>query len=59
MRYMVTGTTGEDISVGTNNTVVKNYGLAPNWKSEDCYITVFIQSKSTKQVFGVERIKVN
>ena len=59
MRYIVTGTTGEDISVGTNNTVVKNYGLAPNWKSEDCYITVFIQSKSTKQVFGVERIKVN
>jgi hypothetical protein len=59
MRYMVTGSEGEDISIGPANTVVKSYVLAPNWNTDNCYLTVFVQSKSTKQVFGVERIKVN
>ena len=59
MRYMVTGSEGEDITIGNSNTVIKSYGLNPNWNQDECYITVFIQSKSTKQVFGVERIKVN
>lgn len=58
MRYMVTGTGGESINVGLNNTVIKNYGLASNWNEDECYLTVFIQSTSTKQIFGVERIKI-
>jgi hypothetical protein len=58
MRYMLTGQEGESINVGQNTTVTKTYGLSPNWDSEECYITVFVQSVSTKQVFGVERIKV-
>jgi hypothetical protein len=59
MRNMVTGSEGEDIAIGSTNTVVKAYGLAQNWKDDNCYITVFVQSKSTKQVFGAARIKVN
>jgi len=59
MRYMVTGSTGEDISIGPSNVVVKPYGLALNWNAGKCYLTVFIQNKTTKQVFGVARIKVN
>lgn len=59
MRYMITGSDGEDITVGSSNTVVKTYGISQNWNADDCYITVFVQSKSTKQVFGVHRVKVN
>jgi thiol-disulfide isomerase/thioredoxin len=58
MRYMITGSGGESINIGQNTTVVKNYGLSHNWKEENCYLTVYIQSTSTKQVFGVERIKI-
>lgn len=58
MRYMITGTGGEAVNVGQNITVVKNYGLAPNWKEDECYLTAFIQNPASKQVFGVERIKV-
>lgn len=59
MRYMVTGSEGEDINIGSNNVVAKPYGLAPNWDQDQCNITVFVQSKSTKQVFGAERVKIN
>ncbi|MCI0448446.1 MAG: Omp28-related outer membrane protein [Chlorobi bacterium] len=59
MRFMVTGKDGEPINIGQNETVTKNYGLAQNWNADKCYITVFVQSSSTKQVFGVERIKIN
>lgn len=58
MRYMITGQEGESINVGQNTSISKVYGLAPNWKDSDCYIIVFVQSVSTKQVFGVERIKI-
>lgn len=58
MRYMITGSEGESINVGQNTAVTKNYGIASNWNPNECYITVFVQSVSTKQVFGVERIKV-
>lgn len=58
MRYMITGQEGESINVGQNTTVTKPYTIAPNWDPDECYITVFVQSVSTKQVFGVERIKV-
>ena len=59
MRYMITGSGGEDITIGNSNVVTKPYGLNAKWNKDECYITVFVQSKSTKQVFGVERIKVN
>ncbi|HEY3251585.1 MAG TPA: Omp28-related outer membrane protein [Ignavibacteria bacterium] len=58
MRYMITGSDGEDIAISSNTIVTKSYGLNSNWNGNECYIAVFIQSKSTKQVFGVERIKV-
>lgn len=58
MRTMVTGQDGESISVGQNTSVSKNYRISPNWDENECYINVFIQSTSTKQVFGVEKIKV-
>jgi hypothetical protein len=58
MRTMITGSTGEDITIGSSNTVVKGYRLAGNWVADNCYITVFVQNKITKQVFGVERIKI-
>jgi hypothetical protein len=59
MRYMVTGQNGEDITIGSSNVVTKSYGLNQRWNADECYITVFVQSKSSKQIFGVERIKVN
>jgi hypothetical protein len=61
MRNMVTGSLGESISLTPNQIVAfsKDYRLLPKWKSEDCYITVFVQSTSTKQIYGVERIKVS
>lgn len=58
MRYMVTGKTGESISVGQNTVVTKPYGIASTWNRDECYITVFVQSVSTRDVYGVERIKV-
>lgn len=58
MRYMVTGEGGESINVGKNIIISKNYGLASNWNEDECYLTVFVQSTSSKQIFGVERIKV-
>jgi hypothetical protein len=58
MRYMITGTDGEAISISPSNTITKNYGLASNWNADECFITVFVQSTATQQIFGVERIKV-
>ena len=59
MRYMITGTDGESVNIGQGVSVNKSYGLAPHWNEDECYITVFVQSSSTQQIFGVERIKVN
>lgn len=58
MRYMITGTGGQAITIGANNSVSMNYGLNSRWVPEECYIVVFIQNPDTKQVYGVERIKV-
>lgn len=57
MRYMITGQNGEAISVG-QNTVTKSFGSAPKWVPENLHIVVFIQDADTKQVFGVERVRV-
>jgi|SRR4030095_2250294 len=58
MRYMITGSNGESVNVGQNTTVTKNYGINSRWREGECYLTAFVQSTSTKQIFGVERIKV-
>jgi hypothetical protein len=55
---MVTGKDGEAVTIGQNTVISKGYALNQNWKEDDCYLTVFIQNPATKQVFGVERIKV-
>jgi thiol-disulfide isomerase/thioredoxin len=57
MRYMITGKDGESISVG-QNIVTKSFGTAPLWNANNCHIVIFIQDAVTKQVFGVERVKV-
>lgn len=58
MRKMITGKDGEAISIGQTNTVAKSYGLNNNWVPEECWLIVFVQNPDTKQVFGVERIKI-
>jgi hypothetical protein len=58
MRFMITGLDGEVTSFGQSNTIVKNYGLNPSWNEDECNIVVFIQNTATKQIFGVNKIKV-
>ena len=58
MRTMLTGQDGEAVTIGQTNSVSKGYSLNPRWVPEECYIIVFIQNPDTKQIFGVERIKV-
>jgi hypothetical protein len=58
MRTMVTGKDGEAVTIGQNTLFSKCYAINQKWKEDDCYLTVFIQNPATKQVFGVERIKV-
>lgn len=60
MRYMITGENGEPISLTLGQTAVvsKSYGLRSNWNEDECYLTVFVQNSGSKQVYGVERIKV-
>lgn len=58
MRNMLTGTDGEAINIGQINSVSKSYSLNPRWDPLECYIIVFVQNPDTKQIFGVERIKV-
>ncbi len=61
MRYMETGSNGAQINLVLGQTVNFSipYAIRNTWKVDDCYIIVFVQSTSTKQVYGVERIKVN
>lgn len=58
MRYMITTEQGESVTIGQNTAVTKSFTIDPKWKAEDCYINVFVQSVSTKEIFGVERIKI-
>ena len=61
MRYMETGSEGQPISLNFGQTVNFSvpYGIRSTWNLDNCYIIVFVQGKTSKQVFGVERIKVN
>lgn len=60
LRFWPTGSGGQSISLPQSQTVdfSQNYRIASNWKKQDCYLTVYVQSISTKAIFGVERIKV-
>jgi hypothetical protein len=58
MRNMITGKDGEAVTIGQTNSISKGYSLNNNWDPLECFIIVFIQNPDTKQVFGVERIKV-
>lgn len=61
MRDMVDGPDGANISLSAGQTTDYSisYGVRSNWKVNDCYLVVFVQNLDTKQVYGVERIKVN
>lgn len=60
MRKMLTGNDGQAITLNSGtNTIVTPYKMQTDWVTGNCYLTVFIQNTVTKQVFGVERIKVN
>ena len=61
LRYMITGNDGQRISLSQNQTttVSMRYGIKSNWKLQDCNINVFVESFSTRRVYGVERIKVS
>jgi hypothetical protein len=58
---MVTDSTGAGINLtaGSTTSYSINYGIKNTWKTDDCFIIIFVQSTSTKKVYGVERIKVN
>lgn len=60
VRRMATGSAGESITLTNGNTTTfsKGYRILPAWKREHCFITVFVQSTSTKAVYGAGRIKV-
>lgn len=58
MRNMITGGSGEAVTIGSNTTVTKSYVLNSRWVPEECYVVVFIQNPDTKEVFGVEKIKI-
>ncbi len=61
MRDMVDGPDGANISLSAGQTTDYSisYGIRSNWKANDCYLVVFVQNLDSKQVYGVERIKVN
>ncbi len=58
MRSMITGLDGEPVTIGQATAFSKGYSLNSKWDPAECYIIVFIQNPDSKQVFGVERIKV-
>ncbi|MGH2575555.1 MAG: Omp28-related outer membrane protein [Ignavibacteria bacterium] len=60
MRDMVTGGNGEQITLsqGQGNTVTKNYTINTRWNADECDLIVYVQSVSTKKIYGVEKIKV-
>jgi hypothetical protein len=60
MRDMVTGSGGNTIQLtqGQTTTFTQAYTVDNRWKQGDCYMTVFVQSTSSKKVYGVERIKI-
>lgn len=60
MRTLLTGENGEPITLinGHQTSVNKDFTIQTNWNQDNCNITVFFQSTSSKAIYGVERIKV-
>jgi len=60
MRDMITDSTGAPITLsqGQTTTFTQSYTVGSRWNDSECYLVVFIQSYSTKKVYGVERIKI-
>lgn len=61
MRDMTTDSSGWaiNLNIGQTVNVAVPYYVKGTWNVDNCYIIVFVQSTSTKKVYGVERIKVN
>lgn len=58
MRLMITDTTGVPITLSGTISRTENYNVNTKYKDVNCQIVVFVQSQSTKQIFGVEKIKI-
>ena len=58
MRNMITGLSGEPITIGQTNSVTKPYVISPAWNEDECFVMAFVQNPTTREVFGVERVKV-
>jgi len=60
LRDLVTGPNGEPISITSGQTlnIVKNYSVGSVVNDRNANLIVYAQSTSTKQVYGVEMIKV-
>ena len=60
MRYMVNDTLGETISLNSGSTasVTDNFSVNTKFNDMNCSIIVFVQSRSTQQVFGAEKMYI-
>jgi hypothetical protein len=60
MRTMLTGSGGTPIGLVNGQTTQYSigYNISNRWRAQMCNIIAFVQSTSTKQVYGVEKIKV-
>jgi thiol-disulfide isomerase/thioredoxin len=61
LRDLVTSASGQPvtISAGQTNTYDMNYSLDPVINENQTDVIVFVQSVSTKEVFAVEKVKIN
>lgn len=60
LRQVITSSAGEDISISPGQTlnIVKNYNVDNRIILNNSLIIVFIQNDSTKEILGVEKIKI-
>ena len=58
MRLMISDTTGVSINLSGTQSLNESYNIQTKYNDSKCHIVVFVQSLSTKAVYGVEKIKV-
>jgi len=58
MRLMITDTTGVPINLSGTQSLNENYSVQSKYNDSKCHVVVFVQSVSTKAVYGVEKIKI-
>lgn len=60
MRQIFTSSAGDDIGINTGQSinVNKNYTINNGIWISNCEVIVFVQSQSTKEIYGVEKIKL-